>query len=171
VPVGNSGQYTAHHLSAELLASITKTRLSAVPYRGSAPAVTDLIGGQVPVAIVDLTSVAPHIQGGTVRPLAVTSATRSKLAPDIPTMAEAGVRGYAAPAWMGLFAPKGIPAAVRDRLAKDIRTILAIPEIQKQVMALAAEPAYLDPDQFTNFINVETKRWAAVISSLPKPQK
>ena len=171
VPVGNSGQYTAHHLYGELLASTARVRLTSIPYRGSAPAVTDILGGQVPVAIVDLTSVAPHLKSGAAKALAVTTATRTRLAPEIPTVAEAGVPGYAAPAWMGLFAPKGLPAAVSDRLEKELQAILAKPDIQQQILALAAEPAYLGGAQFAGFIDTESKRWARVIASLPKPQK
>ena len=171
VPTGNSGQYTAHHLAAELLASTTKTRLPAVPYRGSAPAVSDVIGGQVPVAFVDLTSVAGHLKAGTVKALGVTSASRSKLAPDIPSIGET-VPGYAAPAWLGMFAPKGLPADVSDKLAAAIRTVLEKPEVQAQVLTLSAEPAYLGPKPFAGFIDAESRRWAAVISRLPgQPQK
>ena len=171
VPIGNAGQYTAHHLSAELLASTANLRLPAVPYKGSAPAVNDLLGGQVPAAIVDLTSVNAHVKAGSLKALAVTSATRSKLAPEIPTVAEAGVPGYAAPAWMGLFAPKGTPAPVVDKLATEIRTILEKPEVQNQILNLQAEPAYMDPDRFTAFIDTESKRWAKVVTSLARPQK
>lgn len=170
-PAGNSGQYTAHHLSSELLASMAKVKLVSVPYRGSAPAVTDLLGGQVPVGVVDLTSVIAHVKSGAIKALAVTSAQRSKLAPDIPTVAEAGVPGYAAPAWMGLFGPKDLPPAVTDRLGKALQTIMAQPDVQQQVMALSAEPAYLNPAQFGEFIATESKRWAGVIAALPKPAK
>jgi tripartite-type tricarboxylate transporter receptor subunit TctC len=171
VPLANAGQYTAHHLSGELLAGTARARLTSVPYRGSTPAVTDMLGGQVPVAIVDLTSVAPHLKSGAIKALAVTSATRTRLAPEIPTVAEAGVSGYAAPAWMGLFAPKGLPAAVSDRLEKELQAVLAKPDIQQQILALAAEPSYLGGAQFAGFIDTESKRWARVIASLPKPQK
>ncbi|MDM0068346.1 tripartite tricarboxylate transporter substrate binding protein [Variovorax sp. J31P207] len=171
VPLGNAGQYTAHHLSAELLASTTQTRLPAVPYRGSAPAVTDVIGGQVPVAMVDLTSVAGHLKSGTVKALGVTSPNRSKLAPDIPSISES-VPGYAAPAWMGMFAPHGLPADVSDKLAKGIQTVLEKPEVQAQILNLSAEPAYLGPKPFETFIKAESRRWATVIAGLPKqPQK
>ncbi|MEZ2296168.1 Bug family tripartite tricarboxylate transporter substrate binding protein [Variovorax sp. RCC_210] len=171
VPTGNSGQYTAHHLAAELLASTTKTRLPAVPYRGSAPAVSDVIGGQVPVAFVDLTSVAGHLKAGTVKALGVTSASRSKLAPDIPSIGET-VPGYAAPAWLGMFAPKGLPPEVSDKLATGLRTVLEKPEVQAQILTLSAEPAYLGPKPFAGFIDAESRRWAAVISRLPgQPQK
>ncbi|SEB24938.1 tripartite tricarboxylate transporter substrate binding protein [Variovorax sp. YR216] len=171
VPTGNAGQYTAHHLSAELLASTTKTRLPAIPYRGSAPAVTDVIGGQVPVAMVDLTSVAGHLKAGTVKALGVTTLNRSKLAPDIPSIADA-VPGYAAPAWMGMFAPKGVQADVSEKLANGIQTVLEKPDVQAQILNLSAEPAYLGPKPFATFISAESKRWATVIASLPKqPQK
>jgi len=167
-PVGNSGQYTAHHLSAELLTGMAKLKSVSVPYKGSAPAVADLVGGQIPAGVVDLTSVIAHVKSGAVKALAVTSAQRSKLAPEIPTMAEAGVPGYAAPAWMGLFAPKGIPTAISERLSKELQSMLAKPEVQQQILNLAAEPAYLSPTQFTEFIAKESKRWATVIAGLPK---
>ena len=171
IPMGNSGQSTAHHLAAELLASTAKVRLPAVPYRGSAPAVTDLIGGQVPVAIVDLTSVVGHLKTGTVKALAVTSGTRSKLAPEIPTVAEAGVPGYAAPAWLGLFAPKGLPVPVGEKIAAAIQTVLEKPEVQAQILGLSAEPAYMGPQAFATFIGSESSRWARVVAGLPKLEK
>jgi tripartite-type tricarboxylate transporter receptor subunit TctC len=168
VPTANAGQYTAHHLSAELLASTTKTQLPAVPYRGSAPAVNDVLGGQVPAAIVDLTSVTGHLKAGSVKALGVTSAERSKLAPEIPTIAEGGVPGYAAPAWMGLVAPKGLPAEVSEKLARSIEAVLAKPEVQTQILNLSAEPAYLGPQPFAAFIDAESRRWGGVIAGLPK---
>lgn len=171
VPLANSGQYTAHHLSGELLAALTRTRLVAVPYRGSAPAVTDVLGGQVQAAIVDLTAAMPHIKAGTVKALAVTSARRTRLANDIPTMAEAGVPDYDAPAWMGLFLPRGVPPAVIDRLSREVQAILAKPEVQNQILALAAEPSALPPEGFAAFIDQESARWAKVIASLPTPTK
>lgn len=171
VAMGNAGQYTAHHLSGELLAGMSKTRLTAVPYRGSAPAVTDLLGGQITSAIVDLTSVAAHIDSGKVKALAVTSAKRSTLAPKVPTVAEAGVPGYVGSAWMGLFAPKGLSPAVSERLSSALKLIMEKPEVQQKLLELAVEPDYLDARQFDGFIDAESKRWASVIGSLPKPQK
>lgn len=167
-PIANSGQYTAHHLSAELLTSMAKLKSVAVPYKGSAPAVADLLGGQVTVGVVDLTSVMPHLKSGALKALAVTSAQRSKLASDIPTVAEAGVPGYVAPAWMGLFGPKGLPPSISDRLAKELQIILSKSDVQQQILALNAEPAYLSPTQFSEFITVESKRWFGVIAALPK---
>ncbi len=170
-PTGNAGQYTAHHLSAELLASSARLKLPPVPYKGSAPAVMDVMGGQVPLAVVDLTSVAGQLKAGTIKALAVTSSQRSKLAPEIPTMAEAGVPGYAAPAWMGLFAPKGLPAPIREKLGNAIETALADPATQARIVDLAAEPAYMGSSQFGTFIDAESERWARVIAGLPKAEK
>jgi len=171
VSVGNSGQYTAQHLSAELLSSTAKIRLVSVPYRGSAPAVSDLLGGQVPVGVVDLTSIAGQIKAGNLRALAVTSSSRTKLAPEIPTMEEAGVPGYAASAWMGIFGPKGMPAAVTERISKEIAAALAKPDVQNQILSLAAEPAYLGPAAFSAYMEQESNRWARVIVSLPKAKQ
>lgn len=165
VSYGTTGQYTSQHLAGELLAKLAGAHLVAVPYRGSGPAVNDLLGGQIAVAVVDLTSAAPHVKAGTLKALAVTSAARSKVAPDIPTVAEQGVQGYAASGWMGLFAPARTPPAVVERLSKAVQAILARPEIQQQVVALAAEPSYLDAAAFGRFVDGESTKWADVIAS------
>ena len=171
VSTGNTGAYTAQHLAAELLAHTTKTRLPAVPYRGSAPAVTDVLGGQLELAVVDLTSAYSHVKSGNLRALGVTSPNRSKVAPEIPTIAEAGVPRYSATAWMGLFMPRGVPGPVVDRLSKEVSAALAKPEVQTQILALSAEPAYLDAATFGRFIGDESRKWAQVIASIPAPQK
>jgi tripartite-type tricarboxylate transporter receptor subunit TctC len=168
---GTPGQYTAQHLSGELLASMTKVPLTAVAYRGSAPAVTDLLGGQVPAAVVDLTSAYPHVKAGKLVALGVTSASRSRVAPEIPTIAEEGVPGYAAPPWMGLFAPARTPNAVTTRLSDALKAIMAKPEVQSQLVGLAAEPVYMDGKGFGEFIAAESKKWATVVARLPSPQK
>ncbi len=171
VPIGNAGQYTAHHLSAELMASMSKTKSIAVPYKGSGPAVADLLGGQLPVGVVDLTAAISHIKSGSLKALAITSAQRSKLAPEIPTVAEAGVPGYVAPAWMGLFGPKGLPETISDRLSKGLQTVLAKSDVQQQILALSAEPAYLSTAHFTDFIATESKRWSGVITNFSKSSR
>lgn len=171
VSIGNAGVYTSQHLAAELMASLSKGRMNAVPYRGSAPAVTDVLGGQIPAAMVDLTSAAAHVKSGSLVALAVTSPARTKVAPEIPTMAEGGVPGYSATAWMGLFAPKGVPQATLDRLTREIQTVLAKPEVQAQILALSAEPAFLDGPKFGAFIAGESKKWAQLIAAIPKPTK
>ena len=171
VSYGTAGQYTAQHLSGELFASMTNANMVAVAYRGSGPAVTDLLGGTLPTAFVDLTSAYPHIKAGKLVALGVTSASRSKVAPDIPTLAEGGVPGYAAPAWMGLFLPSRSPAEVRTALAAALQKVMANPEVQTQIQGLAAEPTYMAPDRFAEFIADESRKWGSVISRLPKPGK
>ncbi len=167
----NAGQYTAQHLAGELLASMASVPMVAVPYRGSGPAVTDLLGGMVPAAMVDLTSAYPHIKAGKLVALGVTSPVRTKVAPELPTLAEEGVQGYAAPAWMGLFLPARTPADVRTRLSAAMQKVMANPAVQSQIQALAAEPVYLDSAAFSTFIAAESTKWAAVIARIPKPAK
>lgn len=171
VPYGTPGQYTAQHLAGELFASMAKAPLIAVPYKGSAPALTDVLGGQIPAAVVDLTSAAPHIKTGKVNAVGVTSANRSTVAPEMPTIAEAGIQEYSAPAWMGMFLPVNTPAAIASRLSAEIQKVMADPEVQREVMNLAAEPSYLGPQEFQRFIDGESKKWATVIASIPKPSK
>lgn len=168
---GNAGQYTSQHLSGELLASMSQVPMVAVPYRGSGPAVTDLLGDMVPAAMVDLTSAYPHVKAGKLVALGVTSLQRSKVAPEIPTLAEEGVAGYSAPAWMGLFLPAKTPANVQTRLSSAIEKAMATPAVQSQIQALAAEPAYMDSPAFGRFIAGESKKWAGVIAALPKSTK
>lgn len=171
VVYGNAGQYTSQHLSGELLALMSNASLVAVPYRGSGPAVTDLLGGNIATAMVDLTSAYPHIKAGKLIALGVTSAVRSKVAPEIPTIAEEGVPGYSAPAWMGLFLPAKTPTDIQIKLSQAIAKVMASPSIQNQMTAIAAEPSYLDGSGFKRFIEGESKKWADVIarvSSSPK---
>jgi tripartite-type tricarboxylate transporter receptor subunit TctC len=168
---GTAGQYTAQHLSGELLAKMANAPLVPVPYRGSGPAVTDLLGGTLPAAMVDLTSAYPHVKAGKLVALGVTTSTRSKVAPEIPTLAEEGVPGYSAPAWMGFFLPANTPQAVRSQLNAALEKVLAEPAVQSQITGLAAEPAYMDGPAFGKFIAVESRKWAEVIARLPPPAK
>jgi tripartite-type tricarboxylate transporter receptor subunit TctC len=168
---GTAGQYTAQHLSGELLASMTGAPLMPVPYRGSAPAVTDVIGGSVPAAMVDLTAAYPQVKAGKLVALGVTSAQRSKVAPDIPTIAEEGVKGYAAPAWMGLFLPTRTPADVQARLSAALKKVMANATVQSQITALSAEPAYMDGSAFGRFIAAESKKWGEVVARIPAPSR
>jgi tripartite-type tricarboxylate transporter receptor subunit TctC len=142
-----------------------------VPYRGSGPAVTDLLGGMLPAAMVDLTAAYPHVKAGKLVALGVTSAARSKVAPEIPTIAEEGVKGYAAPAWMGLFLPARTPDDVRARLGAALQKAMASATVQSQITGLAAEPAFMDGPAFGKFIAGESKKWADVIARIPPPAK
>ena len=163
---GTPGQYTAQHLSGELLARMAGIRMNAVPYRGSGPAVTDLLGGQIGVAVVDLTSAYPHIKTGDLVALGTTGARRSAVAPELPTIAEGGVAGYDAPAWMGLFAPAGIPPAVADKVSAAVKSALAQPDVRKRLINLAAEPDYMGPQDFSHFIARESNRWEQLLKSI-----
>lgn len=168
---GSTGSNTAQHLSGELLGQMARVQMVHVPYRGSTPAVTDLLAGSTPVAIVDLTSAQPHIKAGTLVGIALTSPTRSVAAPEIPTVAESGIPGYAATAWMGVFGPAGLPPTVTERLTREIKTILARPDIQARALALGTEPTYLDDQAFKAFIVGESQKWKKLIGSLPPEKK
>jgi tripartite-type tricarboxylate transporter receptor subunit TctC len=159
----NSGQ----HLAVELLKQRSGAKLTHVPYRGSAPAVTDVLGGQVPIASVDLTSAHAHIKSGKLLALGVTSARRAALAPEIPTIGES-VPGYArAPGFIGLFAPAGTPAALVRQLSKEVEQILAKPDVRAKVLLLSVEPAYADDAAFTKFLATESAEWKEALKSLP----
>src|SRR5574343_255478 len=164
---GSTGNNTAQHLSGELFSQMARVRMVHVPYRGSAPAVTDLLAGTTPLAVVDLTSAQAHIKSGGLVGIAVNSPTRSVAAPDIPTVAESGLPGYAATAWMGLFGPAGLPAAVTQRLTREVQAMLARPEVAARALALGTEPAYLDDQAFRAFIAAESQKWKRVIATLP----
>jgi tripartite-type tricarboxylate transporter receptor subunit TctC len=165
---GSTGVNSGQHLVMEFLKQATGANLVHVPYRGSAPAVTDLLGGQVPVASVDLTSALPHIRAGRLIALGVPTASRTSLAPDIPTIAEAGVPGFARTAgFLGLFAPAGTPAPVLTRLSGEIGAILSTPAAQQKVRALAAEVSYEDSVGFAKFLAAESARWKAALAGMP----
>src|SRR5262249_37555339 len=153
---GSTGVNSGQHLVMEFLKRATGANLTHVPYRGSAPAVTDVLGGQIPVAAGDLTSALPPIRAGKPIALGVPSAKRTSLAPEIPTIAEAGVPGFErAPGFIGLLAPAGTPLAVVHSLSHEIGAILSTPDAQAKVRLLAAEVAYLEADAFAKFLAVE----------------
>ena len=121
ISYGSTGTNSAQHLSVELLKKATGANLTHVPYRGSAPVMTDLLGGQIQMASVDLTAAAPHIKAGKIIPLAVTSAQRVELAPEIPTIAESGVPGFEITAWMGILGPAGMDTAIVEQIAGHVQ--------------------------------------------------
>lgn len=168
---GSTGNNTAQHLSGELFNQLAKTTMVHVPYRGSAPAVNDVLAGITPIAVVDLTAAYPHIKAGTLNAVGMTSPARSVAAPEIPTLAEGGLTGYAASAWMGLFAPAGLPPAIAARLSRDVQAILGRADIQARVLALGAEPAFLNDSAFRSFIGAESQKWKALIATLTSPKK
>ena len=151
----------------ELLKQVTGANLVHVPYRGSSPAVVDLIGGQIPIAAVDITSAYPHVLAGRLRALGMPGLKRSAAAPEIPTIAEEGVPGFApGGGWLGLFAPAGTPAPTVNRLSRDVGEILALPQVGTSVKALTATIAYEDDVTFAKFLDAESARWKLALRSL-----
>ncbi|MEJ8850035.1 tripartite tricarboxylate transporter substrate binding protein [Variovorax rhizosphaerae] len=136
----SAGPGSAHHLIGEMFKLRTGAKLTHIPYRGSAPAVADLLGGQVSVMFDTVTSSLPHIKAQKLRALAVTTAKRSSALPDVPTLAEAGVPNFDVGTWFGLMAPAATPPAIVDRLNREVTTILRDPEVQKQLLSQGIEP-------------------------------
>jgi len=164
---GSTGVNSLQHLSMELLKRQTGANLVHVPYRGSTPAVTDVLGGQTPVASVDLTSAMPQMQAGKLVALGVTTPKRSAIIPDVPTIAEGGVPGFGTSAgFLGLFAPAGTPAAVVKQITRDVAAILATPEAEARVRLLAADLTYEDDVVFAKFLASESQKWKDVIPSM-----
>lgn len=164
INMASSGAGTSVHLSGELFKSMAGIQMKHVPYRGAAPATTDLIGGQVDVLFDNMPSIIGHIRAGTVRGLAVTSAQRSPALPDLPTVAET-VPGYEASAWFGASAPKGTPAAVIARLNREINAALADPGMRAKLADLGGVPIPGTPEEFWALHRMETEKWAKVVQS------
>jgi tripartite-type tricarboxylate transporter receptor subunit TctC len=162
---GSAGNGTAMHLSGELFKIMAGVDMTHVPYKGSAPAVTDLVAGQVPVAFVDLVSALPQIRAGKVKGLAVASAKRTITAPDLPTIAEAGVPGYDAVGWFGLVAPAGTPPDVVARLNAETVRIMTLPEVRDRALATGAEPSTGTSAEFAAFIASEIPKWERVVKA------
>ena len=162
---GSAGNGTAMHLSGELFKLMAGVDMTHVPYKGSAPAVTDLVAGQVPVAFVDLVSALPQIRAGKVRGIAVASGKRTMTAPEIPTVAESGVPGYDAVGWFGLVAPAGTPPDVIARLNAETVRILALPEVRDRALATGAEPSTGSSAEFAAFIASEIPKWERVVKA------
>jgi tripartite-type tricarboxylate transporter receptor subunit TctC len=161
----SAGNGTSQHLSAELFKTMTSIDMVHIPYKGSAPAIQDVIGGQVPL-MFDTTVVAgPFIQSGKVRPLAVTSAKRVASLPDVPTMAEAGVPGYEVVSWQAMFAPAGTPSAIVQRLQTEVAAILKQPDVQERFAKLGVDPSGMAPQQLAEFQAAEIAKWAKVVKA------
>ena len=164
--MASSGNGTSIHLAGELFKSMTGTYLVHFPYRGSGPALLDLIGGNMDLMFDNLPSAMPHIKAGKIKALAVTSAERSAALPELPTVAEAGpLKGFEASSWFGLLAPAGTPAEVVNRLQQETAKALATPALKERLQAQGAVPSGMSPADFTKFIAAETKKWAAVVKA------
>ncbi|MBY0271682.1 MAG: tripartite tricarboxylate transporter substrate binding protein [Burkholderiales bacterium] len=160
---GSPGQGSTGHLSAELFKASTGLKMTHVPYKGSAPTLADLVGGQIQVVIDNMPPYLPHVQAGRIRGLAVTTAKRSPAMPSLPTMQEAGVAGYEAGSWFGLLAPAGTPRGIVQKLSAETARILKLPDVSERLSSQGAEPVGGTPDEFANFINNEQAKWRKVI--------
>ncbi len=160
---GSAGNGSTEHLSAELFKSMAGVEMTHVPYKGGAPMMIDLMGGQIQLAIETSGSALPQIKGGKVRALAVTTAKRAPALPELPTLAEAGLKGYEMTTWYGILAPKGTPREIVTKLNKEIVAILKSPEMKQRLDEIGAEPGGISPEQFAAFIKSETAKWAKLV--------
>jgi len=160
---GSSGNGGAPHLAGELYRSVTGIDIVHVPYKGLAPAITDVLGGQLQILFADVGLIAPHLKAGKIKALAVTGKERSSVLPELPTMIEAGVPGYQAGTWYGILAPVGTPSAIVARLNAELLKITAMPEIKTQFAVQGIEPAGGLPAQFGVLIREDTTKWGNLI--------
>lgn len=163
VTFGSSGSGSSIHLSGELFKHMAGVDIQHVAYRGSAPAVNDLLGNHIAVMFDNMPSAIGHVKSGKLRPLAVTTPKRSPALPDVPTIAEAGVPGYEATSWFGLLAPAKTPAPIVAKLNASILKALADPDVKKKLMEQGAEPHPETPEQFAEFIGTETAKWGKIV--------
>jgi len=161
----SSGIGTSTHLCGELFKTMAGVELQHVPYKGGGPAVGDLLGGQVQLMFATLPTVLEHVRAGKLRALGVTTAQRFAGAPDIPTIAEAGLPGYDVSGWSGLFAPARTPREAIDRLAGETAKILADPALRQRFVAQGAQPAVKMPDEFAAFVDAEIEKWRKVAAA------
>ena len=159
-----AGNGSAQHLMGELFKSMTKIEMTHVAYKGTAPALADLVSGQVSVSVQPVINAVPNAKAGRIRLLAVTGPKRSPIAPDVPTMMEAGVPGYNVVAWYGVHAPAKTPRVIIDTLNREMVRALNTPETRERILTQGMEPAPNTPDEFGAFVKAEVARWTKVIA-------
>jgi tripartite-type tricarboxylate transporter receptor subunit TctC len=159
---GSSGVGSASHLSGALFQQMTGIDMLHVPYRGTGPAVTDLLGDRIQLMFSPALTVTPHITAGKLRALGVTGSARSALFPDFPTISESGLPGYSSVGWFGLFAPAGTPRPIVDKVSADTNKVLLLPDSKQRLANEGAEPEPMTPDAFTTFVNADIAKWLAL---------
>lgn len=164
VDFGSAGTGGANHLSGELFKSMTGIQMTHIPYKGAAPALNDLLGGQIPMMFDSVPGVLQHIKSGRLRALGVTSLKRSPALPDVPTLDEAGVKGFEATAWFGLYGPGRMSPELANRLSADVRKALSSPTVRKEFAAQGAEPGTMTQPEFAAFVDAELNKWSKVIT-------
>lgn len=160
---GSGGNGTSQHLACELFKSSTGVDLRHVPYRGNAQAMTDVIGGQIELMFDQMATAVPHVKGGKVRTLGVSTAQRSQAMPDVPTVAEAGAPGYEATAWFGVVGPAGMPPALAGQISEAFRQAMRQPDVQESLGSQGLVLVGSKPEEFRSYIDEEFGKWAAVI--------
>lgn len=163
ITCGSSGTGSFAHLGIELFNSLAAVKITHVPYKGSGQALIDLLGGQIDMTLASAISAAPQMKSGRVRAIAATSAKRSALFPELPTIAEAGVPGYEVSSWYGLVAPRGTPAAIIRKLNAELVQIFALPEVKANLAASGAVPAPSTPQELEALIRMEIAKWRKVV--------
>ena len=160
----SSGNGSTQHLTGALFATMAGINMTHIPYRGSGPVTADLLAGQVQVAFPGIAGMLPHIKTGRLRPLGLTGNKRSPELPQVPTISEAGVRGYEMIAWFGIAGPKGLPQDIQMKLHGDLMKVLKTPEMEKRLRGVGQDIAYQErPDQFFAFMKTEAAKWAKVV--------
>jgi tripartite-type tricarboxylate transporter receptor subunit TctC len=162
---GSSGLGSTNHLAGELLKTRAGIDIVHVPYRGAAPAMNDLIGGQISMMFDNMPAIRPQVQGGTIRAIAVAGAARSPLFPELPTMVEAGVPNFEASSWFGLVAPARMPPDVMKALIDSVTKLLKDPDMVKRLADVGAEPGTLSGDAFAAFLRTESEKWGQVVKT------
>jgi len=162
---GYAGNGTSPHLAAELLKYMTKVDITPVPYKGGAPVLADLLGGHIPLSFNNIPESIGQVQAGKLRPIAVTTATRSPVLPDVPTIAETGLPGYDTGVWWGFLAPAGLPADIKAKLAKDIAETVHVGAVRERLLKIGATPVGGSPDDFARLIRSDHEKWGPVIKA------
>jgi tripartite-type tricarboxylate transporter receptor subunit TctC len=160
---GSAGNGTSQHISGELFKTMAGVQMQHIPYRGSGQMMPELLGGNLPVAVDNIATAIPHVNAGKLRALAVTSATRSVVAPDVPTMAESGLAGYDISSWQAVFAPAGTPAPIVERLYTEISRILKMPDIQKRLGDLGLNISDMTPAQLAALVKSDVPRLGKIV--------
>ena len=163
IDYASSGNGSAQHLVSALFSTLAGIELNHVPYKGSGPALQDLLGGQVPVSFAGVPNVISSVKAGKLRALAVTTANRWSELPDVPTVAEAGVAGYEATLWLGLAAPAGTPAEIVNRMYAETAKALQDPELQQSFRGAGVHATVMNPQEFGRFIRAEYEKWGKVV--------
>ncbi len=161
----STGSGTSNHMSMELFKLMTGTKITHVPYKGSAPALVDLIGGHVMMIFDNTPNVMPHVKGGKVKAIAVTSLKRSELAPEVPTVDESGVKGFDVNVWFGVVAPASTPRDIVARLNGEINKIIAMPDVRQRFVNSGVTPVGGTAEQFTEHIRNEVAKWGKVVKA------